>query len=290
MCMVPFARLARSMSSGHPQLKVRREMLPVGEPLVAKGGRTMQLSVCIEMIGREVPFEERIALAAQAGYPAVEFWSWANKDIAAIKRLCAEHGVKVAGFVGINKLVNPGDHADMLANLRAAIDVARQLECPTLIATTGNERSDASREEQRDAVVAGLKAAAPLAEDAGITLVLEPLNILVDHKGYYLATSTEGFDIIRAVGSPHVRLLFDIYHQQITEGNVTANLTKNVELIGHIHVADVPGRHEPGTGELNYRNIFRALAQAGYKRYIGLEFAPTGPSLPILQQVRELLP
>jgi len=105
--------------------------------------------------------------------------------------------------------------------------------------------------------------------------VLEPLNVHVDHPGYFLNHSALGFELVRAVGSPYIRLLFDIYHMQVMEGNIIQSLTGNLDVIGHVHVADVPGRHEPGTGELHYGNIFRALRQAGYDRYVGFEFEPT---------------
>jgi hydroxypyruvate isomerase len=99
--------------------------------------------------------------------------------------------------------------------------------------------------------------------------------VLVDHKGYYLATSEEGFRMVDVVGSPRVRLLFDIYHQQITEGNLIANITANIGKISHFHVADVPGRHQPGTGEINYLNVFRAIAAKGFTGFLGLEMWPT---------------
>ena len=104
-----------------------------------------------------------------------------------------------------------------------------------------------------------------------MTIVLEPLNILVDHMGYYLVTSKEGFDVIREVNSPNVKLLFDVYHQQTSEGNLISNIRNNIDLIGHIHLGDVPGRKEPGTGEINYRNVFKAICESGYTGYCALE-------------------
>ncbi len=134
-------------------------------------------------------------------------------------------------------------------------------------------------------MVACLKTAAPLAEEAGVTLVLEPLNILVDHPGYFLTSSREGFEIVEQVGSPAVKLLYDIYHQQVTEGNLIATITSHIDLIGHFHAADVPGRHEPGTGEINYANVLAAIDEAGYEGFIGLEYAPTVATAESLQAV-----
>lgn len=250
----------------------------------------MELSVCIEMIGREVPFAERVALAARAGYRAVEFWGWQNKDLEAIAAAVDKQAVAIAAFSGSSgKLLDPALRDELIAEVKASIETAKRLNCTTLLVTTGNERPGVSRQEQHDSIAAGLKAVAPMAEKAGITLVLEPLNVLVNHKGYYLSTSAEGFEIIRKVDSPAIRLLFDIYHQQITEGNVTSNMLDNLDLIGHLHLADVPGRHEPGTGELNYANILKAVRDAGYRKYAGLEFLPTGSSLSALQEVRQLI-
>jgi hydroxypyruvate isomerase len=135
-----------------------------------------------------------------------------------------------------------------------------------------------SAEDKRQSVLDGLKALAPLAKEAGVTLVLEPLNVYVDHPGYFLNRSSVGLDLVRAVGSPYIKLLYDIYHMQVMEGNIIDTLTRNLDLVGHVHVADVPGRHEPGTGELHYANIFRALREAGYDGYVGFEFEPTVPS------------
>jgi hydroxypyruvate isomerase len=118
-----------------------------------------------------------------------------------------------------------------------------------------------------------------------VTLVLEPLNIKVDHPGYYLQTAKEGFEMIDEVGSPALKMLFDIYHHQIMEGNVIADITKNIAKIAHFHVADVPGRHEPGSGEINYANVFRAIASSGYQGFVGLEYKPSRAAEETLRDV-----
>lgn len=152
------------------------------------------------------------------------------------------------------------------------------MNTPSLIMTTGQARNDITRYKQHTNIVLALKAAAPYFEDAGITLVLEPLNTLKDHRGYFLDSSYEAFGIIEEVGSPAVKLLYDIYHQQITEGNLIPTITENIRHIGHFHAADVPGRHQPGTGEINYANVFAAIDKLGYNYYVGLEYSPTLPS------------
>jgi hydroxypyruvate isomerase len=185
--------------------------------------------------------------------------------------------------------VNPETHEQLLQAARETFAVARELECRTAILQAGNLRTGVERAEHQEAIIAALRALAPIAEDTGVTVALEPLNTLVDHPGYYLTASEEGAAIIRAVDSPAIRLLFDIYHQQVSEGNVSANLEACRDVIGHIHVAGVPGRHEPGRGELNYPFLMDQLRGWPYTGYIGLEYRPTLPSGESVRQTAQLL-
>jgi hydroxypyruvate isomerase len=260
----------------------------------------LNLSPCIEMFWGDVDFAARIPkVAALGGYKVFEFWGWWNKNLDAIEKAAKESGLKVAAccvntsFSGdAPTMLLPGGKEPFVQAVKDCIKIAPRLDCQCFIATTGNELKDVPRAEQHAACVAALKAAAPVAEDAGITIVVEPLNLLVDHAGYYLSTSAEGFQIVDEVGSPSVKLLFDIYHQQITEGNVITNITDNIGKIGHFHVADNPGRHEPGTGELNYANIFRRISESGYQNHVGLEFSPSDAKCTgeILKDVQKLAP
>jgi len=172
--------------------------------------------------------------------------------------------------------VEPANRAKLPETLKKSVEIAHKLDCKRMLVTTGNEIEGVPRKKQHQSIVDGLKVAAKIVEAEDITLCLEPLNILVNHKGYYLYTSEEGFEIIDEVGSPNVGLLFDIYHQQITEGNLIDNITASIDKITHFHVADVPGRHEPGTGEINYKNVFKSISDAGYDGYVGLEYWPAG--------------
>jgi hydroxypyruvate isomerase len=246
----------------------------------------MKASVCIEMIFTEVPFLERIEKAAEVGFDAVEFWNWDTKDLPAIKAATDEAGIAIASFQSNlgGTLIHPDHRESFVAGVKKSLGKAQEMGAPALFLLTdelGEDRSvrfqfpKLSEEAKYQSVLDGMKMLAPLAEEAGVTLVLEPLNIYVDHPGYFLHGSALGFDLVRAVGSPNIRLLYDIYHMQVMEGNIIHTLTSNLDVIGHIHVADVPGRHEPGTGELNYANIFKALREAGYDRYVGFEFEPT---------------
>jgi len=227
---------------------------------------------------------------AQIGIGAVEFWGYGNKDLDAIDPARKDLGLSIAAMCPMltKPMVQPGETNAFVEAVKKATEVTDRLECPTLIVTTGNALKGVSREDQHAAIVACLTAIAPVAEDAGITLVLEPLNLLVDHAGYFLSTSAEGFDIVRAVGSPAVKLLYDIYHQQITEGNLIPTIRNNIDLIGHFHSADHPGRNEFGTGEINYENVVRAIAQTSYDGYLGLEYRPTSDPDAALQKCKEV--
>ena len=246
----------------------------------------MKASVCIEMIYTEYPFLDRIKIAAEQGFDAVEFWNWDNKDLPEIKKTTADAGIEIATFQSNRggTLINPTHREAFIAGIKESLAKAQEMGTRKMFILTdelGEDRSvkfqfpELSDEEKYLSVLDGLKEIAPLAEAAGVTLVLEPLNNLVDHAGYWLKQSEVGFEIVRQVNSPSLRLLFDIYHQQVTEGNIIERLTKNLDAIGHVHVADVPGRHQPGTGELNFANIMNALKSAGYNGFVGLEFEPT---------------
>lgn len=241
-------------------------------------------SVCIEMFWGHVDFAARIPKVAALGYEAHEFWGWWNKDLDAVEKATKETGLQVAAccvktaFTGdATSMLMPGGKDPFVQAVKDCVAVRDRLGCSRFIVTTGNELAGVPRAAQHAACVEALRAAAPVAEDAGITLVLEPLNLLVDHAGYYLSTSAEGFEMVDEAASPAVRLLFDIYHQQITEGNLTLNICSHIDKIGHFHVGDHPGRHEPGSGEINYPYLLKRIAATGYKGFLGLEFSASRP-------------
>jgi len=261
----------------------------------------MKLSVCISTVFREVDFVERVAKVKEAGFPAFEFWGWSGVDLDAVEAAKEEGGLELAAICvdsaepevkkatskGI--LVNPECREAFAAAARQTIEVAKRLGCPSIIATVGNAQENLTDEEMHQSIIDGCKLIASDAERAGVTFVIEPLNTLVNHKGYYLWSSAEGFEICRAVASPAVKLLYDIYHQQIMEGNLIQNITENIDLIGHFHSADVPGRHEYGTGEINYPNVLKAIDATAYPGYVGLEYGPTGDSGKSLAQIKAIL-
>jgi hydroxypyruvate isomerase len=271
-----FLTQSAGVAAGLTALRALAPASTLAADSAAQAGRP-KLSACIEAVFTQGPFEQRLEQVKAVGLSVFEFWGWRNRDLDALAKKKAETGLELAGFSSETggALVAPASKEKFVPALKDSIAAAKKLGSQRLIVTVGNERKDISRAEQHKNIVEALKAGMPLCEDAGITLVLEPLNILVNHKGYYLATSAEGFQIVDEVGSPNLKLLFDIYHQQITEGNLIQNITQNIQKIGHFHVADVPGRHQPGTGEINYANVFKAIIKSGYSGYVGLEMWPT---------------
>ncbi|GMK40384.1 hydroxypyruvate isomerase [Paenibacillus sp. CCS19] len=249
----------------------------------------MKSSVCIESVCRGLDLTESLSLVKSSGYDAFEFWNWSNKDIDKMRAEMDRLELSVATFCTQGgSLVARETHAAFLQGLSETIAVAKRLGCESLIVTAGNELRDVRREAQLENIVNGLRSAVPMLEEAGITLTLEPLNTAVDHPGYILAKSDEAFDIIDQVGSAQVKVLYDIYHQQITEGNLVATMLPRLSSIGHIHAAGCPGRHELHTGEIHYANVFQALRSAGYAGYIGLEYFPSEDAVSGLAKAKEL--
>ena len=240
----------------------------------------VKVSICIEMLFAEVDLYERPAKAAALGFPAVEFWGTQGKDLPRMKAACDEAGVVVAGFLGPAGVVmgeeNPADK--VVAAMQASVADSKALDAKTMIVTTGNTLEGVCPETQTDNIVNNLKAMAPVAEDAGLRLALESLNTLVDHVGYFLDHTADARAIVDRVDSPAVGLLSDAYHMQIMEGNLIDTIRANADVFNHVHVADVPGRFEPGTGEVNYVNVLKALDDAGYQGYCGFEFSPSDNS------------
>jgi hydroxypyruvate isomerase len=258
----------------------------------------MKISICAEMIYPQLSFIERIDKLGRAGFSTFEFWAWKDKDLGALENR-VERGMRVATFSGQRQgsLVEPADHPGYVAEVQESIQVARRLGCKHLMVLSDELSEDGSvttkyrpmdAEERAGNIASGLKLLAPIAEEQEVTLLLEPLNTLVDHPGYSLDSSRAAFDIIGRVASERIKVLYDIYHMQIMEGNVIQTLRDNIDSIGYIHVADVPGRGEPGTGELNYENIFRAVNDVGYQGYVGFEFQPREDTDRALEVIKKL--
>ena len=246
----------------------------------------VRLSVCIEMYWPELPYAQRVQRVAEAGLRAFEFWNYSDKDLPALQAAAQAGDLAVAAFVcepGF-ALTGPTPVNEHVAGVQRAAEVGRLLGTKTLIVTAGNAVTGETYEMTRRRVLRKLKAMAAAAEQEGMALCLEPLNVHDDHPGYWLTTMAQAADLIDEVDSLGLKILYDIYHQQITEGSILANLRKHAVRIGHIHVAGAPGRGNLVGGDLDYRTIFAAIDALGYGSYVGLEFRPTGDTADALAE------
>ena len=256
-----------------------------------------KLSVMLWTVFRDLPFERRLEKVAEAGYRNVELvgeyekWSPADFDRANAKR--KELGISFDATAGLkHSLCNPGQRDALLAELRAALVPMEKIGCPSIIILSGDVVPTLSREIQHQSCIDGLKAGADLVADKKING--EPVQILLENidpeenPKYYLTSVAEGFEIIKAVNRPQVQFLYDFFHEQISEGNLIEKLEKNIEHVALVHVADVPGRHEPGTGEINYESIFRKLFELKYRGMVAMEFLPTSDPVGKLRAAREM--
>jgi len=184
-----------------------------------------------------------------------------------------DHGLAVS--MGFN---DPANHAVLLKELEDTIPLARKAGVKNLITMFGNRRADIDEQQARDNCIAGLSKIAPYAAENGITLCVELLNSKVDHHGYQGDSTAFGVAVMKGINSPNVKLLYDIYHMQIMEGDVIRTVRDNIAWIGHFHTGGVPGRHEiDGTQELNYHAVAKAIADADFQGYIAHEFVPANP-------------
>jgi hydroxypyruvate isomerase len=251
-----------------------------------------KLSVMLWTINKQLSFEQRLEKVAEAGYGAVElvdeFVKWSDEDFRRMNNKKRSLGIIFDATAGVWKgIADPSGRDAFLTDLQNFFPVAHKLECPGVIVLSGNRVEGISHEAHHDACIEALKRAADLAANQNVTLLLENIDQEENPK-YYLTSVAEGFEIVRKVDNPHVKFLYDFYHEQISEGNLIKKLEKNLDQVGLVHIADVPGRHEPGTGEINYTNIFRKLAELKYDRYAAMEFEPAGDIVTGLRGAREL--
>lgn len=257
----------------------------VNEPAAAKEtshlGRTphTKFAVNIEMWWKKLPFLQRIREAAAFGYPAYEFWPWERQDIDAVAELSQQLEIECAQFTawGFKPGMNdPKNHSAFVKKIEEGCNVAKKLRCKLMTVVGGNDQPGMTQAEMHANIVTALKLAAPIAESQDVTLILEPMNIRVDHKGHSLYGSTPAIRICEAVDSSHVKINWDLYHMQITEGDLCGHLREGFASgqIGYLQLADHPGRFEPGTGEVHYNRVLKEAHDLGYRGYVGLECRP----------------
>jgi hydroxypyruvate isomerase len=243
----------------------------------------MNISICIDAVFMGQDERESMSAISKLGVKAYEFWAWWEKDLAMLTQAQKDFNLQLAACcTRFISLVDESTRSEYHQGLEESIQAAKRLGCKTLISQVGNDLGN-SRHAQKKNLVRGLKSCIPFLEDADMQLVFEPLNTLVDHAGYFLTSSEEAFEIVDSVDHPKVKVLYDIYHQQIMEGNLIQRITENIDKIGHFHAAGNPGRNELYYGEINYPAVFMAIDNTGFNGYIGFEYFPIDDPLKGIQ-------
>jgi len=252
------------------------------------------LSVCADTMFLDLPFLERVKKIAACGF-LVEFWNWGGRDLEALSR---DPNICISAFTGYTKgsVLHPDGVEEFLAGVRESLEVAKRLRCRSLFLSPGELDSHgqvthkiASHPATRwITAYKTLCQIADLAEKEDVFYCLEHLNTKVDHPGFAFSHVEDVMNLLEQVGSPRIKLLLDVYHAQIEEGNVVSIIRQCRDHIGHVHIADVPGRHEPGTGEINYQRIASTFREIEYDGVIGLEAYPKDDAMQAIQRFREV--
>lgn len=290
-----FAKALASAAVGAatPRLSEASGGLPAPSPSMP-----FQLSVMLWTVFRGLPFAERLEKVASAGYTKVElvgeYKTWSAADFTKANAARQQLGMHFDATAGLGHgVADPSARGAFLANLRDGLTPMETLGCPAMIVLSGNAIPSMNREDQHNAAIETLKRAAALVERREIDG--HPVRLLLEcidpeeNPQYFLQSAAEAIEIVRAVNHPQVQFLYDLFHEQIAEGNLIEKLEKHIDVIGLIHIADVPGRHEPGTGEINYANIYRKLVELKYKHVAAMEFKPTGDEVAGLRVAREMV-
>jgi hydroxypyruvate isomerase len=260
-------------------------------------GASFSLSVMLWTVFNKLPFEERLAKVADAGYSNIElvgeYSKWSADDFARANAARKRLGIHFDATAGLHHgVADPASRDALVAGLTEALKPMETLDCPAMIILSGNVVPGMSHQAQLDSCVESLKRAAGVYE--GKEIAGQPVRLLLEcidpeeNPKYFLTSAEEGMEVVRKVNHPQVRFLYDMYHEQIGHGNLIEKLEKNIDTVALIHVADVPGRHDPGTGEIDYGNIFRKLAELKYKGMVAMEFYPKGDEVAGLRKAKEL--
>jgi hydroxypyruvate isomerase len=256
----------------------------------------LKFSANLTMLFNEVDFLDRFERAATAGFKGVEYlfpYGWSKEQLV---NALGKHGLEQvlhnlpagdwqAGERGIACL--PGREREFQDGVGLALDYAKALKCDRLNCLVGKTPQEKS-EKVRQTLVANLQFAATALGKENIRLLIEPLNSR-DIPGFYLVHTQDALQLFKEIGRPNLWLQYDVYHMQVMEGNLTRTISTNLSRIAHIQIADNPGRHEPGTGEVNFTNLFRFIDEAGYDGWIGCEYVPSGKTEDGLQWIKAYL-
>jgi len=254
-------------------------------PAAPQAPSAVTSSVVLDILGGSI--DSQIEIAARAGCESAmllnQYAPWSDADLARVARLAESSRLPLHGLLGQMdwkkrpvSIVDPAHRETFLADVRNAITVAKKLGIGQIGLTSGLSPAGGGAAAQYASLTEGVKRAADLVAAANLMLLVEPLNSLVDHPGCFLTSCVEGLKLVREINHPHVRLLFDVYHEQVMRGNIIRTLTEAAPLVGLIHIADNPGRNDPGTGEVNFSNVYRAIRKTGYSGRIAMEYKPLG--------------
>jgi hydroxypyruvate isomerase len=235
-------------------------------------------------------FDRCIEVVAEAGYQGVEltgyFQQWTPQEQHRLMAKMRSIGVTIDMLSGLQaSFATPGQTEEFVSRVAEHCRIANGLECPQINIKSGKRLEGMNPEAQFVAAVDNLKRVSDPAAKVGINIVIEPID-LIENPTIFLTSVKDGFEIVRAVNRPNVKVLYDFYHEQRGGGNLIEKLEKNIEWVGLVHIADVPGRHEPGTGEIDYANIYRSLGKLHYDRFIAMEYGPTTDPVASLRKSR----
>ena len=268
----------------------------LAQPLLADALRAaadatgVRFSVMLWTLEKQFPFERCVEIAAEAGYNGVqlvgEFQKWTAEETQRTVSRIHSLGLVVDSMSGVRAGFSTASDTDIfISQLKEHLEAAKRLACPQVILLSGKRAPELSPVAQTQTSVENLKRAADLAATDRIEIVIEPIDVL-ENSTIFLQTVTDAFEIVRQVASTNVKVLYDFYHEQRGFGNLIEKLANHIDQVGLVHIADVPGRHEPGTGEINYATIYRKLADLRYDRFIAMEFYPTGNDVDSLKSAR----
>ncbi|MCD8218530.1 MAG: TIM barrel protein [Clostridiales bacterium] len=260
---------------------------------------SLKKCACIDTLYTELEWKDRFLAARNDGFAAVEFWDWRIRDLDETKEMAEKAGIAISGFNGDAdySLVDPAQKDDYLEDLKRSLEAAAKIGASSVTIHSNalgeggivvDHYDNLSHTVKLCAMYDTLKSCAKMAEEAQINLHLEALNVTTDHVGNFLQFTQMGAEICRLIGSPRLKLLYDVYHMQLNEGCICDTICNYGDQFGHIHVADAPGRHEPGTGEINYKKVIRCLEEVGYTGYIGYELFPLKDTKTAVKAIMEV--
>lgn len=279
------------LGSALPAMAALNSQTPLAQPPV----RHAKITSSVMLWTLKGSFEEKLQIAAKSGIQSVELVAEHAKltdpQLDEMKKMIRSYNLTADTIIGQPEwkgrpvsMVDPAQRVNFLKDIERAIVFSQKLEVPQIILMSGDAIPGKTYAEQFASLLEGCKRAGELAAKANVTLIVEPLNARVNHKGFFLTNNQEGLRLMKETDNPHVKLLFDIYHEQVQVGDVTRTLREAMPYVAVFHVADNPGRNDPGTGEINYPNIYKSIQKAGYTGYICMEYMPLGEPVASLKK------